>query len=387
MISSLRLRDLRSHRDTTLELGPITVLAGPNGSGKTTVLRALGQAAELLRGLDVHAPALTAWTRRGESCWKLSLKGALSQKAWTLDFCSGAADAGEGTKDQACLTGTFGGDSWSYSDEQELEDRGDVHRGDLPRSWKALDGLRRALGVSISLRLRPELLGGSSRPSRDATVGFSGEGLAAVIAGLTLARDGRLDRLEGRLRGLVPGLRRVRVEEVRVSRPVQRSVAVDGAKTTLFVPEERVEYAVLLDFEHANGLRGDEVSDGTWLILGILAALEGGPPMDNGLPRLLLIDDVEAGLHPALQEQLMAMLGGLVQAQPELQIVVTTHSPFIIDAGPAAHTWLLAARADGSSATRRLVDHPEAARALMSLTPAEFWTAEGESWVAGEEQG
>ncbi|HRI72382.1 MAG TPA: AAA family ATPase, partial [Polyangium sp.] len=41
MIDSIRIQDFKGHRDTALKLGRLTVLVGPNGSGKTSVLEAL----------------------------------------------------------------------------------------------------------------------------------------------------------------------------------------------------------------------------------------------------------------------------------------------------------------------------------------------------------
>ena len=41
MITSIRLQNFKGHRDTTVPLGRLTVLVGPNGSGKTSVLEAL----------------------------------------------------------------------------------------------------------------------------------------------------------------------------------------------------------------------------------------------------------------------------------------------------------------------------------------------------------
>lgn len=41
MITSVRLQHFKGHRDTGIPLGRFTVLVGPNGSGKTSVLEAL----------------------------------------------------------------------------------------------------------------------------------------------------------------------------------------------------------------------------------------------------------------------------------------------------------------------------------------------------------
>ncbi len=40
-LSSLRIQNLRSIADATIQLDPYTCLVGPNGSGKSTVLTAL----------------------------------------------------------------------------------------------------------------------------------------------------------------------------------------------------------------------------------------------------------------------------------------------------------------------------------------------------------
>ncbi len=41
MLTSIRLQDFKGHRDTLVPLGRFTLLVGPNGSGKTSVLDAL----------------------------------------------------------------------------------------------------------------------------------------------------------------------------------------------------------------------------------------------------------------------------------------------------------------------------------------------------------
>ena len=49
---------------------------------------------------------------------------------------------------------------------------------------------------------------------------------------------------------------------------------------------------------------------------------------------LVLIDEVEAGLHPWLQELLMIELQQLA-LRNNLQVIVTTHSPVVLDTVPA----------------------------------------------------
>ena len=54
----------------------------------------------------------------------------------------------------------------------------------------------------------------------------------------------------------------------------------------------------------------------------------------SGLRRaLILIDEVEAGLHPWTQQQLMLELQRIA-LRNDLQVVVTTHSPVVLDSVP-----------------------------------------------------
>lgn len=61
---------------------------------------------------------------------------------------------------------------------------------------------------------------------------------------------------------------------------------------------------------------------------------------------LILIDEIEAGLHPWVQQMLMLQLQQ-VAIRNDLQIIVTTHSPVILDSVPADARIFLARDRDG----------------------------------------
>lgn len=63
------------------------------------------------------------------------------------------------------------------------------------------------------------------------------------------------------------------------------------------------------------------------------------------------------------------------------QILLTSHSPYIVDELDAPSVWVMANDKDGISHVRRLSDHPDAKRSLEVLTTGEFLGAEGEDWV------
>ena len=66
---------------------------------------------------------------------------------------------------------------------------------------------------------------------------------------------------------------------------------------------------------------------------------------------LVLIDEVEAGLHPWVQQLLMLHLQELA-LRNELQVIVTTHSPVVLNAVPANGRIFLERADDGSVAVR-----------------------------------
>jgi predicted ATPase len=133
---------------------------------------------------------------------------------------------------------------------------------------------------------------------------------------------------------------------------------------------------LVLDFKDAPGLPAHAASEGTLIVLGILCAM-----FSPSHPNLILLDDIDRALHPKAQHDLVAGIRTALAAAPNLQIVATTHSPYLVDALQPEEVVVLARRQDGAVAAKRLSEHPKA-RMLDVLTTGEFWTAEGEDWVA-----
>jgi predicted ATPase len=120
------------------------------------------------------------------------------------------------------------------------------------------------------------------------------------------------------------------------------------------------------------------VSDGTLLVLGLLTVLVG----TDDRPHLILLDDLDHGLHPKAQRDLVALLRKLLEQKPEMQIVATTHSPYLLDHLSPDEVRLTTRRSDGSVACARLDEHPDFGHWKEAMTPGEFWSMVGEKWVA-----
>jgi predicted ATPase len=117
------------------------------------------------------------------------------------------------------------------------------------------------------------------------------------------------------------------------------------------------------------------MSDGTLLTLAILTTC-----WDRTSLGLILLDDIEYGLHPLGQRRFVQTLKELAASQQQ-QIILTSHSPYIVDELDAKDVWVMATDQEGISHCKRLSDHPDATRLLEVLTTGELEGAVGEDWV------
>ena len=183
------------------------------------------------------------------------------------------------------------------------------------------------------------------------------------------AEPNRFDRLVEQLQEIVP--------------------EIEGLRTRPKVPKRRATQEreasrldeLLYDMRGGKGIPAHSVSEGTLVATGLLAAVIGTEERE---PHFLMIDDLEQGLHPKAQRELIDVLRAIQEQQSPLQIAFTTHSPYIVDELAPEETWLLNTDAEGAAHTRRLSEHPDADKSLQMLTAGEFWSAEGEDWVVGD---
>lgn len=139
----------------------------------------------------------------------------------------------------------------------------------------------------------------------DAGTAMKSDGSNAASVLRSLARDKEtFDRLLKYLAVVVPGTDRV----ASVSR---------GNKMTVEFKQDVGEDRSL-KFDSFN------MSDGTVRVLGILLAL-----MQNPRPSLVVIEEPETTIHPGA---LGAVMDAITEAAADIQVVVTTHSPELLDA-------------------------------------------------------
>ena len=116
------------------------------------------------------------------------------------------------------------------------------------------------------------------------------------------------------------------------------------------------------------------------LMLGLLTVLLGPAP-----PRILLLDDIEHGLHPLAQKQLVEVIRAILQQYPDLQILATAHSPYLLNflTLSRCESWRPAPTVYARCG--RLTDHPKFATWKEEMAPGEMWSLFGEKWLVEQE--
>jgi len=360
MIQTIAIENFKNLRKQQIDLGRLTVFVGPNASGKTSVLQAVDLAVRAAvkrepRELfvdELHCDWL--YTRNGQGSLRISCgteRGGVTVRATPRNGPDSTPER-------------IGHGNWDFGVDPPLpSDR-----------WDALGPAQscRFLRLSATQLAKP-----SYSDQVPPTMGLDGEGLASVLAYLALNDPDQFDGLVERLRKLIPHLKRIRFKKVPVRRPEKELVRFGDDTIERSSVRSYQGEAMLFDFEQAANIAAHTVSEGTLLLLGLFTALLG-----PDRPGTLLLDDIEQGLHPLSQKRLISVLGDIMQAFPSLQILATSHSPYLLDFLQPDQVRLLSLDASGHAICGRLADHPKFEKWKDEMAPGEMWSLFGEKWLA-----
>ncbi len=193
------------------------------------------------------------------------------------------------------------------------------------------------------------------------------------------AEPERFAQIMEALKQVVPIVKRIRSRPTKLTRLEKRSITINKQDRTFDEEREVMGQELIFDMKSGDGLPATAVSEGTLVVLAVLTLVYGSNA------DLIMLDDVELGLHPKAQRDLIRQLRRIQETHPKLQIIVSTHSPYVVDEFKAEDVWVFAPDKEGCAVIKRLSEHPDAKRALEVLTTGEFWSAEGEPWVLDEE--
>lgn len=375
MLEKVELYNFKSHRSTQLNLdgSRLHALVGQNSSGKTSVLQALHYLSRLADSQfknifgyqrspefiatvgqnNVSVSGSGFWGyQNNRKTWKASYKFQQQQEnkwfpkaSWSVDQDTGQAEGWDGSFRTA-----------SYPIPQAL--RFAVHL-----KLVATNLAKAAYSEAITPRVE-----------------FDGSGLAPTLDYLRDEAQDDFQSLQEMLQRIVPGVRKVGVRRAKVMINRQRLIEVDGKSISYEESQEIAGQEIVLDMNTGERIPAHAISEGTMLTLGLLTVL-----MNPQQPNLVLLDDVEQGLHPKAQRELITVFKEIIQSNRNLQIIFSTHSPYIVDELTPSQVHVLSNTNSGFTRSKRLDEHPDVEWAKQTLTTGEFWDAEGEDWVvAGE---
>ncbi|TWD82746.1 putative ATPase [Kribbella amoyensis] len=348
MLRTVAVENYRSLRRVVMPLGRLSVVTGSNGSGKSSLYKALRLLADASRNGAVSALARegglqsTLWAgpeqlgsavRRGEHRVQgtvrsgpvsLLLGFASDDYGYAMDFGLPTPPAGAFALDpeikrEALWAGPFfrpasllmdrrGSAVRIRSDSGEWEDGGHALQPFDSMLSEFADPLRAPELLRVRERMRSwrfydHLRTDAAAPARQAQVGtrtvvLDSEGADVAAALQTILEIGNKGALHEAIEHAFPGSR--------------LEIRVDGGRFELAFHQHGL----------LRPLSGAELSDGTLRYLLWVAALLSPRP-----PELLVLNEPETSLHPDL---LPALANLVVTAATDTQVIVVTHSrPFL----------------------------------------------------------
>ena len=379
MLDRVSFKNFKSLQAVTIDLSPLTVLVGPNASGKSSVLA------------GIHLLSQTGLTPRKQSQWGrfgVTFDGPRSPHRLARQGAPGLVlamrDAGG---DELTLTIQL-----PAHDLGEIEFRVDVAgpRGPLHTSIPDRADSETVLGhprvrhfaSAVYLHLDATLMTRTSTTDAELPrMAADGEGLASTLAWLAGAKPDTLAAIATDLARVVPGVKRILTHRKRIVESVTEKIDIDGQPIWRPVTRTRTGDRFSIEFTDGSEIPADLLSEGTVLALGLLTKLR-----EPERPRLFLLDDIDRGLHIEAQARLVAALRELMVREPDLQIVCSTHSTYLLNLFKPDEVRVLALDDARATHARPLTAHPEFDTWKYGTQTGELWAALGSAWVTTRDE-
>lgn len=358
LLTRVVVQNYKSIRSCDVTLGPLTFLVGPNGSGKSNFLDALRFVSDALSGSLEQA----ARSRGGIGEMMTRHSGYEQEVGFRLEFRLSQNVVGhyafslDSLRENASVTceECFISDTgrpgfyefYKVADGQLTDsllpippaaasDRLYLARvSGVPAFRPVFDALSRMAFYELS----PAELRELQPPGASDVLARDGTNLPSVLRNLENTTPDVMDRVRVYLRQVVP--------------------AIAGVRAARLGPFESVEF----EQESAGGdhsrFLSTSMSDGTLRSLAILVALfQNG---DGHGPLVVGLEEPETALHPAAAE---VLLDSLREASESRQILVTSHSPDLLDRGGVTDAEILAVVSERGETRIGAID--EASRSVL----------------------
>lgn len=380
MIEQLRIQGFKCLRDVTVDLSPLTVFIGKNDTGKTSFLEAVSCLSELANGTATFAPPTTVhellWRgpERASIEWTVSARAAAADARYQLAIEDPKTRPGFRVLDES-VSGVEGGTLVWHSVESKVRfgapdvsvpDRGQSGLG-IARSQPNLRELHQvseALRTTTRYRFDARQLAkpSSFQPSKESELpdlDSEGRGLASVLDYVLGTDRESFDWIEAELARALPNIQRVLLKPASVHGGPGKAIAFT-LRTGEVVP------AAL-------------ASDGALLMLAYLTLVRFESPS------IILIEEPENGIHPRALKSVMTHLTSLTQRSPGTQVLVVTHSPYLLDFVPPECVRVTGRKANGETVVRSLLELPGVKERIEGgFSVGELWFNVGEDKLLEE---
>ncbi len=322
LLKQIRVKGFKAIRDSeNVSLRPLILLIGRNGSGKSSLVEALqvlqsaidvGLQQSLLDRYRTFDDVLNRRISNERISLSLVLQVDRQEVRYELEF------GNRGVLRESCRQGrtvsqretieTVPGYVRSIAKGPPIRDRDRLALAHVRKTGATgAEQLLNFLRSAVFLRLSPEVLSRSeslTRPARLPVLDESGAGVVALLRSLKADQRARAAK---KLAQVIPG-----VESVAVMQDASRGY-----------------YATKERMIARGGTRSFDVpawmlSEGTRRLTALYALLERRPR-----PSLIVVEEIENGLDPWTLKDVFRELR--TAADEGMQVIVTTHSPFLLD--------------------------------------------------------
>lgn len=369
MLERIRVRNFKAIADAKLELTLLHLLIGPNDSGKTSFLEAI---AALSRSLDhpIDRTFLGRWRGRqlvhsGSVESVVELEGVLKGNFVNGIYRLKCEFPGENRETRLIAA------DWNGDERRDLIYGNDTCTGSASTVHAAKNTnfavstvLRDAIAPCWYLRwtARNLALPVTLDPNRRLRIDGSGFGLPTLLDDLLGVDRERFGQLEKTLCDWFPDVAQLKLyQEEAFSSPID-----DPQETLRLQPGNGKQLYFRL--KNGNEIPAPQAAEGLLYALAYLAILHLPEP-----PKVLLVEEPENGIHPAMVRRIVGLLRRLTVDHPDTQVIMASHSPYLVDEmRPEEVTWLR--RIDGNVVTQRLDKNETVQRQQGLFELGEIWS-------------
>lgn len=390
MLQRVHIQNYKCLRDVEVELSPLTVLIGPNDSGKTSFLTCLHMLGVLANPINDPSPnpnrsqqkeriARFLAERMRANSWRFTEEPVLIEGISThpLDF-SYTFRTGRGSNRhmQQIKIGANESIKSAFPESNVKPQTPSTFRGNrfdadanqsllqqiIAVSGGAVDDLKQIqqeLKISEPYHFSPSEMRKASDAKPSPVLGARGENLASVLnAMLTGADRAAVNELEQSLNQAIPTLRGLSTP------PTDKNGALRLIKFAMSGPERP-----------PLTIPSDEASDGAMFLTAFLALIH------TQSTQVLLIEEPENGLHPSRLQTVIELLRKATTGElgySQRQVILSTHSPLLLNFVDPSEVRIFRRGDDEATNVVRMDDLPDIQRLTKEFALGELWYLFGE---------